>query len=437
MKLSSYVIGILMLFLIGMCYFYYQVSPKNLLQLQNYSAANIEQIIETKPEILEAILAINPIVEFNVDPNTFAQIVLSESFTEEELRRYKTLKQQYESLSLTDIIFLNTTLTQRIMPTFKQLGYSSQDINTLIQNPQFLEAIQAEDNRYLNTLIQYATFTQSNIEDIITYTTYALKNPTHTEEEVVRAINYFDEYLSYELTKLNYSSTQIEQLTSLFRVEELKYITSTALAPTVVFELINTAGFRIEQLPAYATILAKSNEALPSQYAIQVIRHPYVLSPSSNVLIEAPNQSSLLLYLNKTYRLPKGYCPQNLTMVTPPRSQAIYLQKEAATALESLFEALEEKQYQIHLAKGFAFQDEVSDYQSGLSVDITVDGSQEEAILSWLNETLDTFGFIIRDDVALPTKTYHLRYVGADVANELKMKNLTLEEYILGYELLE
>ena len=437
MKLSSYAISILMLLLIGMCYFYYQVSPQNLLHLQNYSKANIEQIIETKPEILEAVLSINPIAEFNVDPNTFAQIVLSESFTEEELRRYKTLKQQYESLSLTDIIFLNTTLTERIMPTFKQLGYSSQDINTLIQNPYFLEAIQTENNRYLNTLIQYATFTKSNIEDIITYTSYALKNPTHTEEEIVRAINYFDDYLSYELTQLNYSTTQIEQLTSLFRVEELKYITSTALAPNVVFELINTAGFQIEQLPAYATILSNYNESLPSQYAIQVIRHPYVLSPSANVLIEAPNQDALVLYLNETYRLPKGYCPPNLTMVTPPKSQAIYLQKEAATALESLLGALEENHYQVTLAKGFAFQDKVSDYQSGLSVDITAHDVQEESILAWLNEQLHLFGFIIREDIALPAKTYHLRYVGIDVANELKEKNLTLEEYILGYELLE
>ena len=78
MRFRTHLIAISCLFMTGIVYFFYQISPYNLLKLQHYSTRNIELILQQDDELVSAILNLDPLTEFDVDPNTFAQVVLSE-----------------------------------------------------------------------------------------------------------------------------------------------------------------------------------------------------------------------------------------------------------------------------------------------------------------------------------------------------------------------
>lgn len=80
-----------------------------------------------------------------------------------------------------------------------------------------------------------------------------------------------------------------------------------------------------------------------------------------------------------------------------------------------------------------------SEHQTGLCIDVTNEdrwfvGSTKEAI--WLAENAHKFGFIIRypkgkeDVTGKSYEPWHIRYVGKDIAKEIHINNLTLEEYI-------
>ncbi|WP_042277337.1 M15 family metallopeptidase [[Clostridium] dakarense] len=80
-----------------------------------------------------------------------------------------------------------------------------------------------------------------------------------------------------------------------------------------------------------------------------------------------------------------------------------------------------------------------SEHQTGLCIDVTNEdrwfvGSTKEAI--WLAENAYKFGFILRypkgkeDITGKSYEPWHIRYVGEDIAKEIYINNLTLEEYI-------
>jgi D-alanyl-D-alanine carboxypeptidase len=82
-----------------------------------------------------------------------------------------------------------------------------------------------------------------------------------------------------------------------------------------------------------------------------------------------------------------------------------------------------------------------SEHQSGLAIDVTVNGKLNQAFADteagrWLAENSHEYGFIIRYPrdkthiTGIIFEPWHLRYVGSPHASYMKEKNLCLEEYI-------
>lgn len=182
---------------------------------------------------------------------------------------------------------------------------------------------------------------------------------------------------------------------------------------------------------------------------------------------------AIAVLINKRYALPKEYKPADLTEPNVPfifkeKSDKRLLRKEAAEALERLFAAAEEDgirlagvsgyrsyAYQKGLFERYVKRDGLeaasrysarpghSEHSTGLAMDVSgINGKcaatdcfadTEEA--KWLAEHVYDYGFIIRypqgkeEITGYKYEPWHLRYVGVDVAAEIKEQGITLEEY--------
>ncbi len=197
------------------------------------------------------------------------------------------------------------------------------------------------------------------------------------------------------------------------------------------------------------------------------------VNPDTGLYI-VDNETSMLVYVNKYRELPEGYIPPDLTEpvvlhYSPAGDNRRLLREEAARALESLFEAAQndghalvavsgyrsyERQraiYQSNVAsKGQAHADQfsakpgTSEHQTGLAMDVTVQGNDQVLLNQsfgeteagqYIKEQAHRFGFIIRYPEGKETITgysyepWHLRYVGKDVAADIHLNEWTLEEY--------
>lgn len=184
--------------------------------------------------------------------------------------------------------------------------------------------------------------------------------------------------------------------------------------------------------------------------------------------------TDLLLLVNKQNRAPSvpfTLVKPNVTPTRPELSENIYMQPEAAEALEELFEGARQQGIILYATSGFrsystqkAIFDRKakergeqsanrsvakpgqSEHQTGLAMDLegesslgtgltNVFGETPEGI--WLAENCADYGYIIRypqDKTRITGYVYepwHIRYVGVEAAKEITSLGLTLEEYIL------
>ena len=177
---------------------------------------------------------------------------------------------------------------------------------------------------------------------------------------------------------------------------------------------------------------------------------------------------SIYILVNKYSGLPEDYEPSDLVQVpSSGENENVCMRKEAAEAFEKLIGAASNEgfilnacsayrsyAYQVGLFnKGAANYGEeyadrywtrpgFSEHQSGLAVDIRMDNdcSDLDAVrynshYNWLLENMHTYGFILRypddkeDKTKIAPESWHLRYVGVDLATYLYENNLTLDEY--------
>lgn len=143
------------------------------------------------------------------------------------------------------------------------------------------------------------------------------------------------------------------------------------------------------------------------------------------------------------------------------------MRKEAAEAFEKLIEAASNEGFILNACsayRSYAYQTDLfnrgaasngeeyadrywtrpgySEHQSGLAVDIRMDNdcSDLDAVRNnshydWLLENMHMYGFILRypddkeDKTKIAPESWHLRYVGQDLATYLYKNNLALDEY--------
>ncbi len=188
---------------------------------------------------------------------------------------------------------------------------------------------------------------------------------------------------------------------------------------------------------------------------------------------EVTRPDDIDVLVNKEYSLPEDYIPKDLTepdILFPfeyPDDKKL-LQKEAADAIEALFEAAAKENLHLYGISGYrsyARQKAIyetnlanrgeeytnrysampghSEHQTGLAMDVStpsIDFHLDEGFAAtpegkWLADNAYRYGFIIRypkDKTHITGYSYepwHIRYVGIPLAEKLHNENLTLEEY--------
>ncbi|GLV65918.1 hypothetical protein Bmyc01_45870 [Bacillus mycoides] len=183
--------------------------------------------------------------------------------------------------------------------------------------------------------------------------------------------------------------------------------------------------------------------------------------------------ASIEAVVNKEYGLPENYKPNDLVVPNVPFSfsgtvEKSHLRKEAADALEKLFDLAKQEGIQLNAVSGFRsyeYQKNLyasnvkkngqehtdrfsakpghSEHQTGLTMDVSSKSANNELELSfantkegkWLKDNAHRAGFIIRYPKGKESITgyayepWHIRYVG-DIAENIYKKHLTLEEYM-------
>lgn len=185
------------------------------------------------------------------------------------------------------------------------------------------------------------------------------------------------------------------------------------------------------------------------------------------------DHSSITVFVNKEYTLPKDYVPED--MIIPDvlfditgNDERKLLRMDAAIALEQLFAAASADGYTLYGVSGYRsytrqetiFKNNIvtkgkkhtlkysavpgtSEHQTGLAIDVSTKKLKFRLVTTfanspegrWLADHAHYFGYIIRypknrsDLTGYAYEPWHIRYVGKDLAKYLYTNGLTLEEY--------
>lgn len=206
----------------------------------------------------------------------------------------------------------------------------------------------------------------------------------------------------------------------------------------------------------------------PKPIATEVPEEPFV--PATEMDLDP---SSITVFINKEYSLPKNYKPEELVIPNIYFDLKYYdertmLRPEAAAAIERLFLAASNegytlcgvsgyrsytRQYKIFteniLTKGkehtlqYSAVPGTSEHQTGLAMDLSCSSLKNDLSSTfadtpegiWLAKNAYRFGFIIRypegkaDITGYAYEPWHIRYLGKGLAKYLYENDLTLEDY--------
>lgn len=189
----------------------------------------------------------------------------------------------------------------------------------------------------------------------------------------------------------------------------------------------------------------------------------------ADTIVRETSLGGNLYLVNRTYRLTQAYEPADLTVPAVRRAAGeLMLRREAAGALEALFEAAKEAGVSLVAVSGYrsyARQAAIyhrkvssvgakaaqllvappgaSEHQLGLAVDVSrasagglngAFGRSREG--RWLLENAPRFGFIVRYQARWTNVTgyadepWHIRYLGAEHAEAVTRLDVPLETYV-------
>lgn len=171
------------------------------------------------------------------------------------------------------------------------------------------------------------------------------------------------------------------------------------------------------------------------------------------------------MIVNKYYKVPEDYKPDDLELF-----ENYYLRKEAGEAYEKMRDAAAEENLKIYITSAYRSveyqrglynrylgrdpQEAVDRYSArpghsehhlGLAIDIAAPGGSQRQFVNtpeyeWVKENCHKYGFIIRyleeteEITGYEFEPWHLRYVGAEISNDMKNKNINnFEEYHAKY----
>ncbi|GGN99673.1 M15 family metallopeptidase [Saccharibacillus kuerlensis] len=209
----------------------------------------------------------------------------------------------------------------------------------------------------------------------------------------------------------------------------------------------------------------------PSPFAADSLQATIQEKGGKNVVT---NPASIRVVVNKERYLPDGYEPSDLVVPNVPFSfegtiEKSHLRKEAASALEELFEGAKNANIELYAVSGyrsyvrqqsiyannvakrgeeeaakFSAPPGTSEHQTGLAMDISAlsAGNELEQTFGdteegrWVAEHAQEYGFIVHylkgkeEITGYSYEPWHVRYVGKDLAKAVYDSGLALEEYL-------
>lgn len=173
--------------------------------------------------------------------------------------------------------------------------------------------------------------------------------------------------------------------------------------------------------------------------------------PVFNKLLYATKEhTSLWAIINADNPIPSNYRPEDLEPIKNSKPGKIYVRSLVRERTEAMLYAASKESLNINVISGFrsyleqqkvyltskegiAAKPGYSEHQLGLAIDIST-GFNENI---WLSNHAHKFGFIIRypenkqNITGFGYEPWHLRYVGVELATEIKNRNKTMEEYFM------
>ncbi len=173
-------------------------------------------------------------------------------------------------------------------------------------------------------------------------------------------------------------------------------------------------------------ILVNANNKLPDSYAVQEVDYcgveinSIISVPLNKMIEDARSQKGLNLWLSSAYR--------------DVETQERLFQEEVKNKLA---QGYPQQKAEVLAAQEVA-RPGYSEHNTGLAVDFNgvMNNFKETGEYKWLIENSYKYGFVLRypeekkDFTGIVFEPWHFRFVGVEVATEMKQKNICFEEYV-------
>lgn len=363
------------------------------------------------------------------------------------------------------ILFAFYVNITRIQLMVKGYSLSEQNIILALDKKQINDYLQYDQVIHFHEWDQY-----TNQQHYYDYTYYSQIHNDMTNQEVITYIDSFYKLYNQQLKSLQYDSETCREFMRYFSIDDFAFLAENNYQYSQVKPYLDIKGCIVQDIPKY---IQTNQEALS---AVLSVSYPFIDSRNEiNRTYDIEDPSSYLILIKKGFQVNEDYIPSDLVKVNmpiAPDNENDMLRKEAASALENMYKDAKQQGYSLVLNSGyrsyaeqkaiyeeyFRIYDDVtasglvaepgsSEHQLGLGVDLTsqsvIDGERmvfgDTKEYQWVIKNAYQYGFILRypqnrsDITGTANEPWHLRYVGKEVAKEIKEHQWTLEEYILQY----
>ena len=158
-----------------------------------------------------------------------------------------------------------------------------------------------------------------------------------------------------------------------------------------------------------------------------------------------------LMELSNGQKIDERIYPHLQEMFDAARAEGIYPIVREGYRTEKEQQALYDEKVQAYINEGYSRQRAertakewvalpgTSEHQLGIAVDINADKEKcsNDEVYAWLSDNAHEYGFILRypqgklEMTGISYEPWHYRYVGEEVAKDIYMKEICLEEYFL------
>lgn len=345
------------------------------------------------------------------------------------------------------IIFKSNTKPKEYKK-LEKMNYSTEAINKIFEN-KIVDKVLEKD--YSKTLDEAITTNEFEITNLDLYLSIKYMN----KEDYINKLN--------KLISIGYNIEEIELIIGKIDYDDIEIINNYTYINDLK-EYLEYDNFKISHLERYIDY-RNNNKALNFNDIIKNVnmdldKEPYV-EPKT---IENPND--MLILVNKHNKLPDDFEPENLEKINSKcTTKELLLNPEARKSFELMCNDVKSlgmnlraistyrtKDYQNNLytnysnrngktaADTFSARPRFSEHETGLAIDIVGGNTPYTEFhttteFNWVLKNAYNYGFIIRYPkdkehiTGYKYESWHIRYVGKDIAKYIYENNITFEEY--------